>query len=132
MIQKVQYSSVLQDFATPLLNADDTTDQFITKLKIAELIWNYCIAKEFELPVFKILQKAITTQNENYPVMEQLFNQFVEMKEIDFYQYKNYIVNVEVRTGKLGNKTVYVNQFTRHILMKFIKAYLGLKKGRQL
>ena len=50
MKETVAYSSILQDFAEPLLFSDDTEDQFITKMKVAEVIWNYCIAKEFSCP----------------------------------------------------------------------------------
>lgn len=108
MAEKVMYSNILQEFAKPLLYADDTNDVFITKMKVAELIWNYCIAKEFGMPVFDILHQAITKQNENNPEMKQVFNLFVKMKKEDFYQYKNFIVTVELRIKKEGDKTVYV------------------------
>lgn len=108
MKEKVIYLGVLQDFAYPLLDAADTNELFITKMKVAEVIWNYCIAKEFALPVFDMLHHAISIQNENNPEMKQVFNQFVAMKKAEFNQFKNFIVKLEVRTGKAGNKTVYV------------------------
>ncbi len=105
--ENIFYSSVLQDFAHPILNAKDSLEMYTTKLKIAEMIWNYCIAKEFKLPVFDILHAAITHQNKSCPEMIPAFNQFVEMKNEEYNEFKRYFVKVEVRTSKDGANTVY-------------------------
>ncbi len=126
MEEKIQYSSILQDFAKPLLYANDTNDQFVTKMKVIELIWNYCIAKEFSLPIFDKLHEAITTQNEGHPEMKQLFKQFVEIKKMNFDKFKNYIVNTELRISKDGNKTVYVESISPLHYKEIINGAIGI------
>ncbi len=108
MKETVKYSSILQDFIHPLLNEKDSDDMFLKKFKIAEVIWNYCIAKEFNLPVFAELDKIIYQQNENHKEMKMVFEDFVESKETVFKQYKNFITKIEYRTNTAGAKSLYV------------------------
>ena len=108
MPEKVLYSSILQDFARPLLNAKDTDEIFMNKIKVVEIIWNYCIAKEFKLPVFEELHKEITEQNKNYPDMKLVFDSFVEFKKNEFDKYKHFIHKVELRINPKGDKSLYV------------------------
>lgn len=108
MSEKILYSSILQDFARPLLNEKDTDEIFIKKMKIAELIWNYCIAKEFKLPVFDELDKIITRQNQVHHSIKQVFDEFIKYKKTDFKKYKNFIHKIEYRINSKGVKTLYV------------------------
>lgn len=108
MKKPVPYSTILQDFARPLLNEKDTDEIFMKKMKIIEVIWNYCIAKEFKLPVFSELDKIIKSQNQLHPSMKQVFDEFVKYKKTDFKEYKNFIVGVELRMNSKGLKTLYV------------------------
>ncbi len=108
MAEKILYSSILQDFARPLLNEKDTDEIFMKKIKIAEVIWNYCIAKEFKLSVFAELDKIITRQNQRHPSMKQVFDEFIKYKKTDFKKYKNFIHKIEYRINSNGNKTLYV------------------------
>jgi len=108
MKEPVRYSSVLQDFIHPLLNEKDTDEIFLSKFKVAEVIWNYCIAKEFHLPVFAELEKIITQQNDLDREMKLVFDTFVESKETYFKQYKNFITKVEYRIKADGSKSLYV------------------------
>lgn len=106
--QKIKYSEVLQDYAAPLLDKNDSANVFLERLKVAELIWNYCIAKEFKLPCLNILQNAIDSSNSEYPEMLDVFHLMTEIKERDFKQYKNFIINTEYRIKPDGSKTIYV------------------------
>ena len=108
MPDKILYSNILQDFAHPLLNEKDTDEIFMTKMKIVEVIWNYCIAKEFKLPVFDELNKIITSQNKIHSAMKAVFDEFIKYKETDFGEYKNFIQKVEYRINSKGAKTLYV------------------------
>lgn len=108
MKETVKYSSILQDFIHPLLNEKDSDEMFLKKFKIAEVIWNYCIAKEFKLVVFAELDKIITEQNKKNREMKMLFDALVESKATDFKQYKNFITKIEYRTNAAGAKSLYV------------------------
>ncbi|MEJ7611530.1 MAG: hypothetical protein WKF88_10175 [Ferruginibacter sp.] len=118
MNQPTVYSSILQDFAYPLLDAKDTDDIFMEKFKFTETVWNYCIAKEFRLPVFVQMQKTIKMQNKKHKNMKVMFDDFVERKETDFYQYKNFILNTELRIKADGSKTIYVESVKPEVLLK--------------
>lgn len=108
MKETVKYSTVLQDFIYPLLNADDSDEMLSKKFKLAEIIWNYCIAKEFNLPVFAELENILSQENEKDNEMKMVFAAFVEIKETDFREYKNFITKIEYRTNAAGAKSLYV------------------------
>lgn len=121
MPEKVLYSSILQDFARPLLNEKDTDEIFMKKMKVVEVIWNYCIAKEFNSPVFDELDKIITRQNQIHPSMKLVFDEFVNFKKTNFKKYKNFIHKVEYRINSKGVKTLYVESVHPLYLKKQIE-----------
>ena len=67
-------------------------------------------------------------QNENYPEMKPVFDMFVEIKKEDFNQYKNYIVTVELRISKSGDKTVYVESIHPKHFNKILNGTIRFKK----
>ena len=108
MAKKNSYSSILQDFARPLLNSKDTDEEFLRKMKEIEIIWNYCIAKKFRMPVFEEIDKIITNQHKKHPEMKLVFDMFLELKRTEFNNYNNYIIKIELRENNDGVKTFYV------------------------
>jgi hypothetical protein len=114
----VRYSSIIQDFIRPLLNQQDNDELFFKKIKIAEVIWNYCIAKEFNLSVFAELDKHIAEQNKKHKEMKCIFDAFVESKNTDFKCYKNFITKVEYRINANGNKSLYVESIDPEFFKK--------------
>lgn len=108
MTQVDKYSSVLQDFAAPLFEGNENSNELVSKLKIAELVWNHSIAEEFHLPAFAILDKAIQESNNRYPEMKAVFLMMKEIKALDFKEYKNFIVKTEYRIKPGGTGIVYV------------------------
>lgn len=68
MMKKIRaYSDILQDFAAPLLHIKDNGEEFVSKLKVAELIWNYCITEDLNLPISIQIEKAIQESNKLHP-----------------------------------------------------------------
>ena len=108
MAEKVLYSTVLQNFARPLLNSKDTDEEFMRKMKVIEIIWNYSIAKKFRLPVFKELEKIITEQHRNHIGMKAVFDRFLELKNAEYDQYNNFIIKMDLRQNSDGVKIFYV------------------------
>jgi hypothetical protein len=108
MPEKVLYSNILQDFARPLLNSKDTDEEFMRKMKVIEIIWNYSVAKKFSMPVFKELDKIITEQLRKHITMKAVFDMFLELKNAEYDQYNNYILKMELRENSDGLKTFYV------------------------
>ncbi len=114
MAEKVLYSNILQDFARPLLNSKDTDEEFMRKIKVIEIIWNYSIAKKFKMPVFKQLDKIITEQHKHQIEVKALFDMFLEFKKSEYGQYNNYILKIELRKSSDGSKTLYVESADPH------------------
>ncbi|WP_153797568.1 hypothetical protein [Foetidibacter luteolus] len=108
MAEDVLYSSILQDFARPLLHEADTDEMFKEKMKLAEVIWNYCIAREFKLPHFDEINKVLGSEGQKHPETKQIFDQLAAFKEANFKRYKNFILKVEHRVKSGGEKTLYV------------------------
>ena len=103
-----KYSSVLQDFAAPLLAGNENREELVSKFKIAELVWNHSIAEEFNLPVFALLDIAIQESNKKYPGMKDIFLLLKEIKALDFKAYKNFIVKTEYRIKPNGSASIFV------------------------
>lgn len=108
MLEKALYSDILQNFARPLLSSKDTDEEFMRKMKVIEIIWNYSIAKKIRLPVFKELDKIITEQHRKQIEMIAVFDMFLELKRTEYRQHNNYIIKVELRESSDGIKTLYV------------------------
>lgn len=108
MSKKVLYSNILQQFARPLLNPKDTDSDFMSKMKVIEMIWNFSIAKKYKMPLFDELERIITAQNKKFKEMEAVFDMFLELKETEYDQYNNYITNIELRKNEVGVKIFYV------------------------
>jgi archaellum biogenesis ATPase FlaH len=108
MTEKAVYSSILQDFASPLLSSEDTDEEFMKKMEIIEIIWNYSIAKKFRLLFFKDLEKLINQERERDIEMKAVLDMFMKVKEMEYGQYNNYITKMELRKKSDGNKTLYV------------------------
>lgn len=117
MNQAPAYSALLQDFAMPLFEGNESSHSLIEKLKVAELVWNHCIAEEFKLPAFAIIDRAIRESNELYPEMKTVFLKMRQIKLQDSNQYKNYIVKTEYRIKQDGSGSIYVESIEPEKLM---------------
>jgi len=127
MDNNIQYSGVLQDFAEPLFDGSEPQDAILQKLKVAELIWNHCIAEEYQLPVFAALDKAIRESNVMHPEMKIAFYLMRELKKAEFSEYKNFILKTEYRIKPDGSKSIYVESVAPEIF-KSIYEQIGIKK----
>jgi hypothetical protein len=121
MTNDIKYSALLQDFAKPLINGDETLDAAMQKNKVAELIWNHCVAKENQLPIFDTLDKAIRESNEQHPEMKYVCFMLQELKKAEYSVYNNFIVTTEYRIKPDGSKTIYVESIPPEIAKEFYK-----------
>jgi hypothetical protein len=121
MNNDIKYSSLLQDFAQPLINGDETPDAVLQKLKVAELIWNHCVARENQLPIFDLLDKAINESNKRHPEMKIVCSILQELKKAEFNEYNNFIVKTEYRIKPDGSKTIYVESISPEMAKEIYK-----------
>jgi hypothetical protein len=85
MEEKAIYSSILQDFAHPLLSSDDSDELFMSKMKFIEIIWNYSIAIKFKLPLYKALEKTINEICRVDLESRLLLNRFLDIKKMNMH-----------------------------------------------
>ena len=103
------YPAILLEFASPFVDENDPNELFMTKIKIVELIWNYCIAKEFNLSVFDSINDAIEAANKRNAEMEFIANILIKMKEEGYEPYKHYIKKTELIINENGEKYIRVD-----------------------
>lgn len=97
MMKKIRaYSDILQDFANPLLDGRDNNEIFLVKLKTAQLVWNYCISKEFALASLSVFEDIMNSSRKEDPEIKVIFLMLINRKEQLFQQYKNFITDVRI------------------------------------
>lgn len=102
------YPAILLEFASPFVDENDLDELFMTKIKIVELIWNYCIAKEFNLNILESISDAIVEANKRNAEMEFVATHLIKMKEEGYEPYKHYIKKTELMIDKNGEKFLSV------------------------
>jgi len=101
------YSSILLDFAAPLLHKNDTKEILQLKLNFAEIVWNYCIAKELKLTVLSFsIEKTLNMETKKNKQFHKFVSVLKANKKTHFYKYKNYLVNTEVKQKPDGSLSV--------------------------
>ena len=80
----------------------------LSKIKVAEVIWNYCIVKEFNLPSIKLFEETIENLRKSDPIMDELIDKFIDIKNEKFFQYKNFIAKNEIKTHDDGHHSIIV------------------------
>lgn len=90
------YSDILQDFANPLLDDRDSNEIFLIKLKASQLVWNYCISKEFALASLSVFEDIMNSSRKTNPEIKQIFLMLINRKKQFFQQYKNFITDVRI------------------------------------
>lgn len=109
MAKTDKYSSILQDFARPLLNGNECLKDFTDKIKYAELIWNYCIVEELQLKKLPEEMDSVFKESDaEHPEMRETFLLLRSTKSRHFKKYKNFILKTEIRQTPDGSLSVYV------------------------
>ncbi len=105
------YSSILLDFAAPLLHKNDSKKILQFKLSFAEMVWNDCIAEELKLTLLSLsIKNAINVETKKNKQFQKFVSVLKANKKTHFYKYKNYLVNTEVKQKPDGSLSV-VAQF---------------------
>jgi len=121
MMNKIKaYSDILQDFANPLLDGSESNDTLLLKLKTAQLVWNYCIAKEFGLASLLIFEEIMDSSRKEDPEIMLIFLMLINRKEQLFHQYKNFILDVRIVQKPDKSYSVQAD-FIKHENFKEIK-----------
>jgi hypothetical protein len=115
------YSGLLLSYVEPVCNDAETEATFFKKCELGKIVWNYYIAREFDLSVKNDLGQAIDKSNEVHPEMKQVVDLLMERKRLFFGEHKNFIFHMEVK-NRPGGPTLYVESIPpekmREILAK--------------
>lgn len=108
MNNQVKYSLILQEFIRPLLNDADSDEVFLQKVAFGKVAWNYCIAKEFQLPVFPELNKIVVAECKKQSETSLVFDFLIKRKNSDFNRYKNFIYKTEFNKNNGNEEMLFV------------------------
>ena len=106
---EVKYSDVLDDFATPLLEDDDSTDQLKVKLTFCVFAWNIGLLKQKGDD--KAYQDGIDAMPSfilKSPESKDFFYKMVQRKLDFFGDYKRMIIDFEVRPASENENYITV------------------------
>ncbi len=96
----VKYSNLLKDFAEPFLEKEDSINDLKTKLFFGIHVWNAAIMKERNNEVYLKLRHDTLSVLRDIQEGEKVFDNMVKRKEDKFAEYKNFIVDFEIKKMK--------------------------------
>jgi hypothetical protein len=104
----ISYSSLLIDFIAPLITGQEDEHEFLEKVKLGQIAWNFSVSDNNHLPyddIHKTILLSLTERNSN---LKDILNKLVARKELKYSQHNQFIFKVELRRKKTGEKTLYV------------------------
>ena len=94
---KVKYSELLKEFVHPIVNDQDDISSLRTKYTIGAHAWNAATLKEKREEVYQLAKKDFIKIMSDVPEIEELFNEMVKRKQEEFAEFKNIIVDFEIK-----------------------------------
>jgi len=94
---KIKYSELLQSFVAPILLDDDKISVVKSKFSFGIAVWNLSIIKDKSEADFLSAKKDLLSKIPDSPTAEELFDEMVKLKQEEFSEYKNFIVDFEIK-----------------------------------
>jgi len=110
---KVKYSELLKAFAHPIVDKSDSISIIKTKYLMCIYAWNAAVLQERSEELYLLAKKDLSSIILNNPEIEQLFDEMVKLKQEEFSEFKNIIVDFEIKkiTGLDYDLTVATTVF---------------------
>ena len=99
----VKYSELLESFANFILEDDDNIDMIRFKLMFAVHVWNCAIIRETNEERYLELKNQLADTFNKMSEAEELFDEMVQHKQEEFLDYKNLIVDFEVKMTRANH-----------------------------
>ena len=96
----VKYSNLLKDFVEPFLEKEDSISDLKTKLFFGIHVWNAAIMKEKNEEAYLKLRHDIMSVLKDIHDGEKVFDDMMKRKQEKFADYKNFIVDFEIKKMK--------------------------------
>ena len=104
----ISYSSLLIDFIEPLITGQEDAHEFLDKAKLGQIAWNFNVSDVNELPFDDIHKIIFVNLTQEEPYLKEALNMLVLRKGMKYSMYNQFIFKIEIRTNKLGQRTLYV------------------------
>jgi len=94
---KIKYSELLRSFVSPLIENNDTIDTIKNKYAFGAIVWNAATMREKSEDAFLQTKEEITPLLSGPLKLDFLFDELVRLKQEQFAEYKNLIVDFEIK-----------------------------------
>lgn len=94
---KVKYSELFNSFTMPFVDPKDTFEIIKYKFNLAMLAWNTSIKSYGDEEVYSEIKSEIIEIMPAFKEIESVFDEMVAFKNEEFSQYKDQIVNFEMK-----------------------------------
>lgn len=98
--EKTRYSELLKSFVKPLLENNDSIEIIRNKFTLGSTIWNAATLREKNEEAFLSARNRLVTAINSIPNFEILFDEMVKRKQDEFSEYKNIILDFEIKKLK--------------------------------
>ena len=112
---QISYSQLLIQFIQPHLSGTESPDDLLRLAKIGQLAWNFCVSDE-STHGDDYLKMIVQELAQTDLAAKRTLDFFVLRWHNHFSQYKQYIVNVEIRKKQNGESTLYVESAPLFVL----------------
>ncbi len=106
--EQISYSSVLLKFIKPLLDGNETAEDYLMKARMGMIAWNHHVSDQNQLPYDKEMKAILKQMTSLNSEGKKILNMLVLRKEAEFPQYKQFLAKVELRTKSDDTTTLYV------------------------
>ena len=94
---KIKYFEILKSFVHPIVTNEDSIEIVKTKYTFGATAWNAAIMKEKSEAAYLLAKQDLGSLIPGVPEIELLFNELVKRKQIEFADYKNIIVDLDIK-----------------------------------
>ncbi len=94
---KIKYSELLKEFVHPIVSETDDISIVKTKYTFGVHAWNAATLREKSEEVYQLAKKSISSIMPDIPEVEQLFDELVKRKQVEFLEFKSIIAGFEIK-----------------------------------
>lgn len=94
---RVKYSDLLKEFVHHIVSPEDDISIIRTKYTFGAHAWNAATMREKSEDVYQMAKKDIQQIIPDFPEIEQLFDELAKRKQDEFSEFKNIIVDFEIK-----------------------------------
>lgn len=105
--ETISYSKLLIDFIDPLITGQEDEQQFLDKLKLGKLAWNYSVSDLNDLPLDNIHKDIFLKLTQSNSALKEILNKLVLRKSMKYSQHNQFIFEVGIRKNKFGQKVFF-------------------------